>query len=145
MVAVDVVEGDVAGLPHDIEARGRGGGDQVAGDLGLAIGGDTLAGRAEDVDRDDVAVADEDQPVVRQAFRPAACVEPQAGEQVGHRRLEDAGADARLDPCLAGPLDDRRGDTRLAQRVAEEQPRRAGPDDRDLRLHSCRSSASRTR
>ena len=147
MVGVDVVERDLARVPDDVESGGGSGGDEVAGDLGLAVGGDVLAGRPGDVDRDDVAVADQRQPVVEQPLRLQPRVEAEAREQVGECRFEDAGADARLDPRLARAFDDDAGDLGLPQRMAEEQPGGPGTDDGDLGFHpaNCFSSASSTR
>ncbi len=56
-------------------------------------------------------------------------------EQVLRDLLDDAGAYAAEHVVLAALLDDDGVDAGLVQQLAEQQARRAGADDRDLRTH----------
>jgi hypothetical protein len=91
----------------------------------LSVRRHALARRADDVDRNDITVADKGQPVVRETFGLAPRVEAKPREQVGRRRFENPGTDARFDPRLRRPLDDDARYPRLPQRMAKGAARLA--------------------
>jgi hypothetical protein len=146
-IAVDPVDRDVARLEDDLEPARGSRVDQVAGDFGLAIDGDVSTSQRGDVDADDAVVGGEVEAVLDHALGVEALIDAEFVEQVGRDGLEHPGANAVVDMGAGLAFDDDAVDSRRAQLVPEQQPRRAGADDRDLGLHeaSCFSSWSSTR
>ena len=73
---------------------------------------------------------------VDEPFAAHALADARVGEEVGDALLEHAGADPRLDVLAAAVLDHDGVDPVEVEQLGEDQARRPGPDDRDLRLHS---------
>lgn len=128
-------QGDVCGIPDDVDPARLGEVEQVAHDLLLAIDGDRLAGEGGHVDAEHLAVEREIGAAVKQALGRDAC----AGAELVHQRdgagLEHAGTDAAFDIGAVAALDDSAGNPRLMEDMGEEHACRAGADDRYLGAH----------
>ena len=104
-----------------------------------------MADQRLEVDPVQGAVEQELRAFMRQAFPPHA--RPEAGllQHIDDVVLQDAGADAVLDVGAGPRLDHDAVDAGEVQEMAEQQPGRAGADDRDLRafLHGHPASFAR--
>ena len=109
---------------------------QVAGQLGLAVDHDLLAGQLGDVDADQPLAVGEVEAVVRQALGLEPRIEPEPLHQRDGDLLEHAGADAAEHVIGRLPLEHHALDALGAQQVAEQQPGGPGADDADLGLHA---------
>ncbi len=139
--AFGIVDGEVARLADDLQPSAWCGGEQVAGDLGLAIDGDVAAGERLEVDADQPVVGGQVEAVLYQPLGVYPHVDAQPAHQTRRHRLQHAGADAPLDIGLRLTLDDHRVDAFRLEQMAEQQPRRSGADDDDLTRHAAATSA----
>ena len=113
--------------------------DQILRDFRLAIDGDALPRHllhvdvpAPPVERDEHAGMDE--PCAIETLRHT-----EIAQNVDGSLLQHAGADARLDIGAVARFQDDVVDAGFMQQLAEQQPRGAGADDRDLcALHDAR-------
>ena len=78
-------------------------------------------------------------PIVRQAFRMEAGRDPGALQQRHGALFEHAGADPGQHVVSAALLDHDGVDTPAVEQATEQQPRRSGTDDGDLRPHGVRT------
>jgi hypothetical protein len=65
-----------------------------------------------------------------------------AVDEVDGAGLDEPDTDAAQHIFAAPPLEDRIGDAVIVEQLAQQQPRRAGADDRDLRAHLFPNSRS---
>ena len=140
-VALEIVDAHVFGLEDDLAAGGEPGGDQVLGDLGLAVDGHGLAGERSEVDPVALAAEAELDAFVDQPEPAHPLADLRLLEQIDRALLEHAGADPPLDVLPAAPLQDDGLDALKMQELREQQARRPGPHDANLRAHPCGSSS----
>ena len=141
-MAVEVVQGDVGGLVDGGQAGGAARVHQIARQLGLAVDHHALAaGQAAHVDAVALAPPEHFEAAVDQALAMHARTDADLVEEVDAHLLEDAGADAAEHVVAGLPFEDHGVDAGLGQELAEQQPRRAGADDRDLVRVSTRRQA----
>ena len=76
------------------------------------------------------------------ASRCSRSATPGALEEVDRALLEHAGTDAGLDVVAAAVLEHDRLDPGAVEQLREDEPRRAGADDRDLGLRARHDSSS---
>ena len=135
-VAVKVVNADLARLVHRDQASSRAGGHQVAGDFGLAVGGDNLAaGETMHVNRMPFPGKYQFDTVVHDAFGFDAVAHTHVDQHVHRCLLQNPGADAAQNVVRALALDDDVVNAGLVQQCAQEQTCRAGTDDGNLCWH----------
>jgi hypothetical protein len=139
-VCVEVCERHLGDLEQQRPAGGEPGLHQVLDDLGLPVDHQALPGQL--VQRDPVppVLELEADPVVDESFSPHPLADPRLMKEVGDALLEDPGADPCLDVLAAPVLEHDGVDSLQVEQVRERQPRRAGPDDADLRTHQPSSS-----
>ena len=142
--AVDVVQAHAFGFVDGRQALRRAQVHQVARDLGLAVDHDLLAA-GEGMEVDPVALAAEAEldARMRQAFGVHPCAGPGGVEQIDGHLLEDAGADAAEHVVGASAARGHGLDPGLREQRGEQQPGRAGADDRDLRSHGVTAPSDR--
>ena len=150
MRAIDAMQREIGRLEHDLELALRRGGDQVAGQLGLAIDDNGLAGQRLDIDADHLVPIGEVEAVLDHGLAVHPFVQPQPVHEVGGHRLEHPCADAALDMIAARAFEQHAIDAFRLEQMAEQQPGGARSDDRDLgaaRGHAsnCCSSSPSTR
>jgi succinate semialdehyde reductase (NADPH) len=73
--------------------------------------------------------------VVHEAFAPQSLVEAGSSEQVNGSLLEHPGSDSLLDVLAASRLENHRLNSAQVEQVCEEEPRRPGTHDSNLRSH----------
>ena len=148
---VEVVHRDVGGLVHGGQAGRAARLHQVARQLGLAVDHDGLAaGQAVQVDAVATAAPQHLEAVVHQAL----AVHPRRRRRASSSRSTQtcSSTPARMRPSTCSPVWRSRITVSmpgLGQKLAEQQPRRAGPDDGDLsparRGHRAASPRARRR
>src|SRR4029079_18245717 len=140
---VEFVQRDVRGLVHGRQVGGAARVHQIARQLCLAVDGHALApGEALHVDAATVTAPEHLEPAMHQPL--AVHARPDAGlvQQIDANLLEDPGADP-AEYVLAGlALQDHGVDAGLSQQLPEQQARRAGTNDRDLRPRARRHAGS---
>jgi len=94
-LAFDIVQGNVVGVPDDLQPAFGCGVDQVAGDLGLAIDRHRTASQRPGVDTDHPIAPGEAKAILRQSFGILASAKAKLIEQIRCRAFQHAGADAR--------------------------------------------------
>ena len=109
--------------------------DEVAGQLGLPVDGDMLAGQRLEIDAMAVAGEGEREAVVAKRLGRQALSRAGLGQHVDRSLLQHAGAHARQDVGAARPVDDDGVDARSAQQLAQQQAGGPAADDGDLGAH----------
>ena len=142
MIGVDIVQRQIARLEHDVQVALGCCGDQVAGQLGLAIDHHVPPDQRIEIDPDQPLAIGEVEPALDHAFRVHPRIDAEAAHQPDRDRFQHAGADAAFDIAARLALEDDAFDPLGAQDVAEQQPGRPRTDDGDLGLHArdCLSS-----
>ena len=145
-LGLELVQAHVLGLEHERPTRLEPRRDQVLHHLLLPVDRDVLAGQAAEVDPVPGAAELELEPVVGEALLAESSSDAHLLEQLDRPVLEDAGADPPLDVLAAARLQYDRVDPLHVEEVRQDEPRRAGADDPDLRAlgaaHARSSSAS---
>ena len=135
-LALHVVDRDIAHFEMDHPAGGKARGDDVLHRFLLAIDGDLLAaGERREVDAMAAALEAQLDAGVDLALGPHPFAKTRLVEHVDAALFEHAGAHAVLDIIAAAVFQHDRFDSRLGQKVGEEQARRARSDDPDLCAH----------
>jgi hypothetical protein len=127
------VHADVLGLEEELAAGRLAGGVEVLGDFGLAVDRHAAAGQGHEVDAPAATVNAEHDAVVDQALPVQALTDSSLVEQIHRPLLQDTGPDAAFDVRAAAALEDDALDAGQVQDLGEQQPRRAGAHDPDLR------------
>ncbi len=115
----DVQRRHLLGLVDGLEPRGRAGLHQVAGDLGLAIDGDRLAGQGGEIDAVARAAEAEFDALMDQAFRMQALGDARLFQQSYRAVFDQSGADAAQHMVAAAPLENDIVDARGMQQLAQ--------------------------
>ena len=130
---VDVVEDDVERLVDREPAGGGAAFAEILGRFGLPVDGHAGAGQLAKVDAPARAVDGDldafvDQRLALQPFGRAG-----APHHLDRSRFEHAGANAPLDMGAIAPFEDDRLDPLAPENLGQQQSRRTGADDGDLR------------
>src|SRR5215472_6842056 len=111
---------------------------QVMGNFRLPIDGYDLAGQPMKIDALPPSVKVDLHPLMHQPLAVEACTDTGPVEEIDGPGLDEPGTNA-AQHMFAGPvLDDYVLDAVIVQLLAQQQTRRAGADDRDLRAHQSR-------
>jgi hypothetical protein len=111
------------------------------GDFGLPIDSDDLAGKLMKIDALPLSVKLDLQTLMHQTFAMEACADAGTVEEIDGTSLDQTGTNSAQYMFTGPALEDHIVDTVIVQQLAQQQPRRAGADDCDLRTHHGRISS----
>lgn len=126
---------DALGLIDDGAAGGFPGIHQILGHFGLAIDHDAGAGMFLEIDAVAIFAETNFEAVMDQAFLIHALGAARGAQHVDHALFQHPGADAPQHIFGAAPFQDHAVDALKMKKLAQEEPRRPGPDDSDLCPH----------
>src|SRR5262245_42913940 len=132
-LAGEVVQRDIVGFV-DAARPGLGASlHQVAGDLGLAIDGDRFAGERLEIDAMAHPFDADLRSVVNQSIAVQAVADAGLLQELHRSLLDQTGANPFQHVVRRMPFENDIVDAMAVQKLPEQQARRAGADDRDLR------------
>src|SRR5271166_3767155 len=131
----DIVQAYPVGLVEGRHARSGARLHQVAGDLGLAVNGDGLAGQLAEIDALPPSAKADLDAVMNETLAMKPVADAGAVEQTDRPVLDQAGANTAQHIFAAALLENDVGDAVDLKQLPEEQAGRAGADDRDLGAH----------
>src|SRR5205807_4431270 len=120
----------------ELAARGETRGRQILRDLGLAIDGDRSTREPLQVDMRIASVENEIEAVMGERLATHPIGNPGRDQKIDRSRFQDPGADAAFDMGATAALQNDIVDSLSRKEPREEQARRTGPDDDDLRAQS---------